>query len=70
MVPRSRTIALGIGLSALLAASTARAQDWPQWRGANRDARAADFKAPANWPENLTQKWKVAVGDGVRPVAS
>ena len=65
MVPRSRTIALGIGLSALLAASTARAQDWPQWRGANRDARAADFKAPANWPENLTQKWKVAVGDGV-----
>ncbi len=41
------------------------AQDWPQWRGANRDARAADFKAPKTWPKELTQKWKVTVGDGV-----
>src|SRR5882672_3484243 len=41
------------------------AQDWPQWRGANRDAKAADFKAPKNWPKELTQKWKVTVGEGV-----
>src|SRR6266540_3627112 len=41
------------------------AQDWPQWRGANRDARAADFKAPKTWPKELTRKWKVTVGEGV-----
>ncbi len=41
------------------------AQDWPQWRGPNRDDKAAGFTAPATWPKTLTQKWKVAVGDGV-----
>jgi outer membrane protein assembly factor BamB len=25
----------------------------------------ANFKAPASWPKELTQKWKVAIGDGV-----
>lgn len=39
--------------------------DWPQWRGPNRDGRATDFKAPNAWPKELTQKWKVTVGDGV-----
>lgn len=41
------------------------AQDWPQWRGANRDARAADFKAPNTWPKELTRKWTIPVGEGV-----
>jgi outer membrane protein assembly factor BamB len=41
-----------------------RAQDWPQWRGPNRDAKAA-FTAPKEWPKELTQKWKVTVGEGV-----
>lgn len=41
------------------------AQDWPQWRGANRDAKATGFVAPAIWPAQLTEKWKVTVGDGV-----
>jgi outer membrane protein assembly factor BamB len=40
------------------------AQNWPQWRGPNRDAKAADFKAPTTWPAELTQKWTVPVGDG------
>lgn len=55
-------------LSAVLVLASslgAFAQDWPQWRGANRDARASNFKAPEKWPEQLTQKWKVPVGDGV-----
>lgn len=46
-------------------APATRAADWPQWRGLNRDARVTDFKAPKKWPEALTQKWKVTVGDGV-----
>lgn len=50
---------------ACLLASTAFAQDWPQWRGPNRDGKAAAFTAPQNWPKTLVQKWKVAVGEGV-----
>jgi len=38
--------------------------DWPQWRGPNRDGKASGFEAPAKWPKELTQKWKVTVGEG------
>ncbi len=51
--------------AALGRAPAATAQDWPQWRGPGRDARAAGFEAPASWPAELTQKWEVAVGEGV-----
>ena len=51
-------------VSGLLVAGSALAQDWPQWRGVNRDDKVADFKAPATWPKELTQKWKVTVGTG------
>src|SRR6266404_228122 len=51
--------------AALLALTTVLAQDWPQWRGPNRDAKATGFTAPKTWPKQLTQKWKVTVGDGV-----
>jgi outer membrane protein assembly factor BamB len=64
MIMMNVRTAAGILIVALLA-SQAPAQDWPQWRGPNRDARAADFKAPKTWPKELTQKWKVTVGDGV-----
>jgi len=43
----------------------ASGQDWPQWLGPNRDAKAPSFKAPATWPDALTPKWKVTIGDGV-----
>ena len=43
--------------------ATESKDDWPQWRGANRDG-AATFSAPAAWPEKLTLKWKVDVGIG------
>ncbi len=65
MVLRIRTIMLRFGLLAFMALPVVEAQDWPQWRGPNRDAKVADFKAPASWPKQLTQKWKVEVGDGV-----
>jgi len=47
----------------LLVASAGFAGDWPQWRGPNRDGKS-DFKAPAVWPAQLTQRWKVTVGEG------
>jgi outer membrane protein assembly factor BamB len=50
-------------IAAALLATTAFG-DWPQWRGPNRDAKVADFKAPAAWPKELAQKWKVTIGVG------
>lgn len=47
-----------------LAAAPVAAQDWPQWRGTNRDGATTSFKAPAAWPESLKQQWKVEVGTG------
>ncbi|MDY3562510.1 PQQ-like beta-propeller repeat protein [Gemmata sp. JC673] len=57
-----RSPALGLALAVLAGPAHG---DWPQWRGPNRDGRAADFQAPKTWPKELTQKWKVTVGDGV-----
>src|SRR3984957_13130635 len=39
------------------------AQDWPQWRGPNRDG-VAPIHEPKVWPEKLTAKWKVTIGEG------
>jgi outer membrane protein assembly factor BamB len=50
---------------------SARAQDWPQWRGPNRDGVISSFSAPARWPEKLTRKWKTTIGGGYSsPVVS
>ena len=48
----------------LLIAAGALAQDWPQWRGPNRDGKVAGFTPPAKWPEKLPLKWKTTVGLG------
>src|SRR5512145_2848937 len=52
--------------AALTAVSEARqaAIDVTQWRGANRDGIVTGFTAPATWPENLTQRWKIDIGTG------
>jgi outer membrane protein assembly factor BamB len=39
------------------------AQDWPQWRGPNRDG-AGVFSVPASWPESLRRQWQIDVGFG------
>lgn len=59
----ARWLLLGVLVGSVSPA--ARAGDWPQWRGPNRDARVTGFKAPKAWPKELTQKWKIPVGDGV-----
>ncbi|MCA9193215.1 MAG: PQQ-like beta-propeller repeat protein [Planctomycetales bacterium] len=41
------------------------ADDWPQWMGANRDARVSDFQTPKSWPSDLKKQWSVEVGNGV-----
>src|SRR5439155_26509800 len=39
-------------------------QDWPQWRGSRRDGMLAEYSPPKTWPERLTQRWQVSVGEG------
>ena len=41
---------------------SSKAQDWPQWRGPNRDGKVTGFTPPAAWPQQLKQVWKVSVG--------
>jgi outer membrane protein assembly factor BamB len=50
---------------------TIGAQDWPQWRGPNRDGVVTSFSPPAKWPAKLKQTWKTPVGGGYSsPVVS
>jgi outer membrane protein assembly factor BamB len=54
-----------------LLCSLSIAQDWPQWRGPQRDGVVKDFAAPALWPEKLKLVWKTPVGGGYSsPVVS
>jgi outer membrane protein assembly factor BamB len=53
---------LVVGAATALAQNST--QDYPQWRGRNRDGSASGFVAPKTWPEKLTRRWKVEVGEG------
>ncbi len=53
-----------VGGVMLLGANCIHANDWPQWRGPNRDNKVTGFTEPKLWPKELTQKWKVTVGLG------
>ena len=44
--------------------AAAAADDWPQWRGPNRDGQVSGVALPAVWPKTLKQEWKVNVGLG------
>ena len=48
----------------LSCASTVFSQDFPQWRGVNRDGNVAGLKAPHTWPKEFKQEWKITVGLG------
>src|ERR1700733_4213710 len=49
-------------LACLMLISSASAQDWPQWRGPNRDNHVSGFTEPKTWPKELTKKWTISVG--------
>ena len=54
-----------VGCVVLLGATCIQAEDWPQWRGPNRDNKVTGFTATADLAEAfLTQKWKTKVGLG------
>lgn len=66
MASKHRVFWISVILTALPALSDAQsaAGDWTQWRGPNRDGVIAGFTAPAAWPERLTRRWKIDVGEG------
>lgn len=57
------TMILCISISIFLNQLTI-AQDWPQWRGINRDGLILDYTVPYERPESLSPKWSVEIGTG------
>src|SRR5262245_63922801 len=51
-------------LTLAVVAQNIDAQEWTQWRGANRDGAVTGFVAPKTWPEQLKKRWRVPVGTG------
>lgn len=49
---------------AVLTSGQAPSLDYTQWRGPNRDGSAASFTEPKTWPDKLTMRWKIEVGEG------
>ncbi len=56
---RSLAFVTLLGLTAPLAG-----QDFPQWRGPQRDGRVSSFDIPQTWPARLTRVWSIDVGLG------
>ncbi len=67
-----RALAIVAGFYLVLVGShRAFAQDWPQWRGPNRDGIVTGVRSPSAWPEQLKLQWKTPIGGGFSsPVVS
>jgi outer membrane protein assembly factor BamB len=59
---RTKELSQLVCLGLVAAASLTGANEWPQWRGPNRDGTAPG--AAKVWPDELKQIWKVTVGEG------
>jgi outer membrane protein assembly factor BamB len=53
----------------LFSISSVCAQDWPQWRGPDRDGKVSGFTTPQEWPKELKQVWQTKVGLGDASIA-
>ena len=61
-----RTLACSVIVIATVVALLAQGSplDYTQWRGQDRDGSASAFSEPRTWPDQLTRRWKVEVGEG------
>jgi len=64
MTYRRRWAGTVVACVALIGTARAFAQDWPQWRGPNRDGKVAGFAAPDTAPKSLVKKWSIEIGPG------
>jgi outer membrane protein assembly factor BamB len=62
---RTALFFLAAGAVNLLTVASGQPQDWPQWRGPNRDGAVHGITVPEKWPRTLKEQWKVTVGEGV-----
>ena len=70
-VTKSRFVNLTVALALAVTTGRARAQEWPGWRGPERDGAAPAAQTPATWPETFARAWRVEVGEGYSsPVVS
>ena len=60
----NRSVGVLAGCLLLVSVGVLFAQDWPQWRGTNRDGKVTGFTVPGTWPKSLVEKWKKSVGLG------
>ena len=60
----NRLVITMTGFLVLVITTNALAQDWSQWRGANRDGKVTNFDTPESWPSELTRQWTVNIGLG------
>src|SRR5437588_7593235 len=65
IVVHTACVVVGAGAAYLWVAASAFSQDWPQWRGPNRDGAAHGVTVPEKWPKALKQLWEVKLGEGV-----
>jgi outer membrane protein assembly factor BamB len=57
-------ISFFITIMLLTAVNLIFAQDWPQWRGIQRDGKIEGYKAPQHWPAALKSQWTLQLGAG------
>jgi outer membrane protein assembly factor BamB len=64
MLVRTRVGAASLACFVAGATGALWAQDYPQWRGRDRNGDAIGFRVPDSWPGALTRRWRVEVGEG------
>lgn len=57
-------LSISVVFLVIVSANFILAQDWPQWRGTNRDGKVLGFIEPKNWDVELTNEWKIDAGAG------
>jgi outer membrane protein assembly factor BamB len=63
---RTQSCACALICSAVVVGARAQRAplDYPQWRGQHGDGAASAFIEPKSWPDILTRRWRVDVGEG------
>lgn len=57
-------VVVAVVVACTTGAGQAGSRDYPQWRGRDRDGSASGFVEPPSWPDVLTRRWRVQVGEG------
>lgn len=62
--PSGKCLGPIIAAGSISCPASEESSSWTGWLGPDRSARAQGFETPETWPEKLTQRWRVEVGEG------